>query len=76
MLKDALDLLRLLSEMNHQDDGGIKVPYETFYIPEIVDVVDVKKDYISWHMSDNGSNPLMSNSVSIFGIKVSNNNAQ
>lgn len=47
----ALDLLSFLNVLNNVEDH--KVPYDTFYLPEIRDVIDVRMDYVRW-LSDNG----------------------
>ncbi|KAG7211831.1 hypothetical protein KM043_011056 [Ampulex compressa] len=47
-LQYVLDLLRLLNKLNHEADEGIKVPYTTFYLPELIEYIDIKTDYIKW----------------------------
>ena len=44
-LKICLDLLRRLNSINRTIQ---KVGHEVFYIPELTDRVDVRKDYFKW----------------------------
>lgn len=44
-LKICLDLLRKLNSINRAIQ---KVGHEVFYIPELTDRVDVRKDYFRW----------------------------
>jgi E3 ubiquitin-protein ligase HERC4 len=45
-LKSAMTFLQKLNKINLEFREI--VPYDTFYIPEIIDKVDIKKDYIEW----------------------------
>lgn len=47
MLKTCLDYLKLVNSVNRQTSVP-KVGHEQFYIPELTDQVDVKKDYFKW----------------------------
>ncbi|KAL0272513.1 UNVERIFIED_CONTAM: hypothetical protein PYX00_005450 [Menopon gallinae] len=47
----ALDSLALLNKLNHSVEN-LKVPYDTFYLPELTDVVDVRTDYMEWAADD------------------------
>lgn len=49
----ALDFLAILNKLNHSVED-LKVPYDTFYLPELTEVIDVKIDYVKW-LSDSGS---------------------
>lgn len=45
-LATSLNILSKLNRVNH--DHGQVLPYETFYIPEISEKLDVRLDYINW----------------------------
>lgn len=42
-----LDILALLNKLNHKVDG-LKVPYDTFHMNDLGEVLDVRIDYIQW----------------------------
>ena len=46
-LKACLDFLRKINTVN-REAAVQKVGHEQFYIPELTDKVDVKKDYFKW----------------------------
>lgn len=48
VLQAVLDLLRLLNKLNNEGDEGNIVPYATFHLPELVDLIDIRADYIKW----------------------------
>lgn len=48
----ALDVLTFLNALNNSVED-LKVPYDSFYLPELRDVIDVRIDYVKW-LSDNG----------------------
>lgn len=50
-LQSVLDLLRLLYELNTTAEG-MRVPYETFHLPELMSFVDVRADYLRWLMEE------------------------
>lgn len=45
-LKSLLELLRLLYKLNIA--AGIRVPYETFHLPELSQHIDINRDYLTW----------------------------
>lgn len=45
-LKALLELLRLLYKLNIV--AGIRVPYETFHLPELSEHIDINRDYLTW----------------------------
>ena len=49
----ALDFLAILNKLNHSVED-LKVPYDTFYLPELTEAIDVRVDYVKW-LSDSGS---------------------
>ncbi|XP_071455632.1 probable E3 ubiquitin-protein ligase HERC4 [Hetaerina americana] len=54
----GLEILRVLNDLNKKCAGGFKVPYETFYLPELVEKVNLPFDYIRWLSEKSGfSNP-------------------
>ena len=42
----SLELLKKLNNVNEQN--GQIIPYNSFYISELKDKVDIKSDYLSW----------------------------
>jgi hypothetical protein len=44
----GLEILRVLNDLNKKSPGGCKVPYETFYLTELVEKVNLPHDYIRW----------------------------
>lgn len=42
----ALQVLSKLNKINY--DEGLKVPYDTFYLPELTENVDIRVDYVKW----------------------------
>ncbi|CAL7935973.1 unnamed protein product [Xylocopa violacea] len=47
-LQIILDFLHLLNKLNNEGDEGNKVPYSTFHLPELIELIDIKGDYIKW----------------------------
>ena len=47
-LQVVLDLLHLLNKLNNEGDAGNKVPYSTFHVPELIEYIDIRGDYIKW----------------------------
>lgn len=47
-LEYALRLLTLLYKLNVTGIQGIRVPYETFHLPELSEYVDIRHDYLKW----------------------------
>jgi len=45
-LQCALQLLGLLYKINFT--AGIRVPYETFHLPELSEYVDIAREYFKW----------------------------
>lgn len=45
-LKASLEVLKKLNNVN--DYNGQIIPYDNFYIPEVTDIVDIRKDYVNW----------------------------
>lgn len=43
----TLNLLDFLSKMNEQE-GGLKVPYDTFHINDLSEYLDIRLDYVAW----------------------------
>lgn len=37
---------------NQVKKGQLKVPYTTFYIPQLADKIDIRSDYMRWAHSD------------------------
>lgn len=51
----ALEILARLNKLNQSStssQGGFKVPYHAFHLPELVDHIDISMDYIKWVMED------------------------
>lgn len=48
----ALEILSILNKLNHSVED-LKVPYDTFYLPELTEVIDVRIDYVKW-LADSG----------------------
>lgn len=45
----SLEVLDRLNKLNRSETfGGTKVPYSTFYVPELSERVDVRVDYVRW----------------------------
>jgi hypothetical protein len=42
-----LEVLGKLNKLNNNVDG-LKVPYDSFYLTELTEKVDVRQDYIRW----------------------------
>lgn len=42
-----LEVLKNLNKLNHRVEG-LKVPYDTFHMPEITDYLDIRVDYFLW----------------------------
>ncbi|XP_078046235.1 HECT and RLD domain containing E3 ubiquitin ligase 4 isoform X1 [Augochlora pura] len=51
----VLDLLSLLNTINNQGEEGNIVPYSTFHLPELVDFIDIKSDYVKWISEEHSS---------------------
>ncbi|XP_026672960.1 probable E3 ubiquitin-protein ligase HERC4 isoform X2 [Ceratina calcarata] len=47
-LELVLDFLHLLNKLNNEADEGNKVPYSTFNLPELVELTDIRVDYMIW----------------------------
>lgn len=47
-LQVVLDLLHILNKLNNEGVAGKKVPYSTFHLPELIEVIDIRCDYIKW----------------------------
>lgn len=47
-LQVILDSLHLLNKLNNEGDEGNKVPYSTFHLPELIELIDIRTDYIKW----------------------------
>ncbi|XP_049804341.1 probable E3 ubiquitin-protein ligase HERC4 isoform X1 [Schistocerca nitens] len=43
----ALEILSQLNKLN-QSTNDLKVPYDTFQMPELAEIVDVRSDYLHW----------------------------
>lgn len=52
----SLDMLAQLNQLNHNVEG-LKVPYDTFHLPNLNQYLDVRIDYVSW-LSDPSSDKL------------------
>uniref|UniRef100_A0A1B6DL92 HECT domain-containing protein n=1 Tax=Clastoptera arizonana TaxID=38151 RepID=A0A1B6DL92_9HEMI len=48
----SLELLSCLNKLNlsnrGSDNKGMKVPYDTFYVPDLAEHVDISRDYVRW----------------------------
>lgn len=42
-----LEVMKNLNKLNHRVEG-LKVPYDTFHIPEITEFLDIRVDYFLW----------------------------
>lgn len=42
---------------NQVKKGQLKVPYTTFYIPQISDKIDIRYDYMRWAHADPNNGP-------------------
>nr|XP_012137181.1 PREDICTED: probable E3 ubiquitin-protein ligase HERC4 isoform X1 [Megachile rotundata] len=47
-LQVVLDLLHLLNKLNNEGVEGNKVPYSTFHLPELIEYIDIRGNYIRW----------------------------
>ncbi|XP_012527820.1 probable E3 ubiquitin-protein ligase HERC4 isoform X2 [Monomorium pharaonis] len=47
-LEYALRLLTLLYKINVTSSRDIRVPYETFHLPELSEYVEIRRDYLKW----------------------------
>lgn len=47
-LQVVLDFLYLLNKLNNESGDGNKVHYSTFHLPELIDLIDIRNDYIKW----------------------------
>ncbi|XP_011152046.1 probable E3 ubiquitin-protein ligase HERC4 isoform X1 [Harpegnathos saltator] len=54
-LKCALELLRLLYKLNFADDA-MRVSYETFHLPNLMQFIDIRTEYLRWLMEDSSPN--------------------
>jgi E3 ubiquitin-protein ligase HERC4 len=45
-----LEVLGKLNKLNNSVDG-LKVPYDSFYLTELTEKVDVRLDYLKWLMA-------------------------
>lgn len=45
--------LEVLGELNklNNDVDGLKVPYDSFYLTDLTEMVDVRLDYLKWLMT-------------------------
>lgn len=64
-------LNKLNSNLNgHQvKKGQLKVPYTTFYIPQLSDKIDIRHDYLRWAHADLNYVPKVSNLLLFFSLK-------
>lgn len=56
----SLDLLLFINKLNQSAEDGLRVPYGTFHLPELKEVIDIKTDYVEW-LLDKESHPVGSN---------------
>ncbi|XP_043262293.1 probable E3 ubiquitin-protein ligase HERC4 [Colletes gigas] len=47
-LQLVLDLLRLLNKLNNEGKERNIVPYATFHLPELIEYIDIRDDYVKW----------------------------
>lgn len=47
-LQVVLAFLHLLHKLNNLGDEGNIVPYSTFHLPELIDHIDIRQDYVKW----------------------------
>ncbi|XP_053977184.1 probable E3 ubiquitin-protein ligase HERC4 isoform X1 [Hylaeus volcanicus] len=47
-LQRVLHQLRLLNILNNQGNKRNIVPYATFHLPELIEFIDIREDYIKW----------------------------
>jgi len=66
-LKICLDLLRRLNSINRTIQ---KVGHEVFYIPELTDRVDVRKDYFKWLVDSSNKDFRLCNYPFVFDAKA------
>lgn len=48
-----LEILMFLHKLNRKVEAGLKVSYDTFYLPELSECMDVRVDYLLW-LTDSG----------------------
>ncbi|XP_022919461.1 probable E3 ubiquitin-protein ligase HERC4 isoform X2 [Onthophagus taurus] len=63
-----LNMLQLLNKLNHSIDG-LKVPYETFHMSDLIEILDVRIDYISW-LTDESNKFFLCNYPFIFDAQA------
>ncbi|XP_032669055.1 probable E3 ubiquitin-protein ligase HERC4 isoform X2 [Odontomachus brunneus] len=54
-IESALNLLKFLYKENVTKEG-MRVPYETFHLPDLMHFIDIRADYLKWLMEDSSSN--------------------
>lgn len=47
-LRLSLEMLQFLSRLNRSSSQGLKVPYDTFYLHELSECIDVQSEYYMW----------------------------
>lgn len=62
-----LEVLGKLNKLNNDMDG-LKVPYDSFYLTELTEKVDVRLDYLKWLMTKDPH--LVSNSLHKISVKL------
>lgn len=60
-----LETLQMLNKLNHSVEG-LKIPYDTFHIPEVHEYYDIVMDYIHWLGNDNENTFFLCNYPFIF----------
>jgi len=69
----ALSNLQLNESFTTGDSGVCLIPYEEFYVPELREKFDLRKDFVSW-LHASGSSVLQHTVVLPPPINISNNN--
>ncbi|XP_015840693.1 probable E3 ubiquitin-protein ligase HERC4 isoform X2 [Tribolium castaneum] len=64
-----LDTLTYLNKLNHSVEG-LKVPYDTFYISDLCDYLDVRVDYVMWLTDPNTGKLFLCNYPFIFDAQA------
>lgn len=64
----TLNLLDFLSKMNEQE-GGLKVPYDTFHINDLSEYLDIRLDYVAW-LTDSSNRFYLCNYPFIFDAQA------
>ncbi|KAF7994791.1 hypothetical protein HCN44_004263 [Aphidius gifuensis] len=50
-----LDMLQFINELNTNDNQGLHVPYELFHIHELIEIINIRADYLRWLRSNDST---------------------